>query len=131
MRVRSTFVRSRVTGCSFGTVAMLVRKTEGSRNKYGEWVPGKDIETLIRVAIQPPPGKDKFANFERVIEEGGLRLAGLVVLYSETELRPAGDGTIGDLIRAAGIAYRVVASEHWGAYWAALAERIEPQRTSV
>ena len=127
MRTRPLGVRSRVTGASFGEGATLLRRAEGSRDENGEWVPGQETETQIRLSIQPPPGKDKFANFERVIETGGLRLAGLVVVYSAVELRPAGDGTIGDLIRTGGVSYRVVAVESWGAYWTALAERLEPQ----
>lgn len=120
-------VRSRITGASFGEDATLVREAPGARNEYGEWVPGAPVETAIRVTWQPAPGKDRWSNFARVVEEGGLRLEGLAVVYATVELFAAGDGTTGDIVSRGGTRHRVRAVEAWPGFWAALVERIEPQ----
>ena len=90
MRTRPNSVRSRITGMAFGEDVTLVREALGARNEYGEWVPGAPVESTIRVTWQPAPGKDRWSNFARVVEEGGLRLEGLAVVYSTVELVAAG-----------------------------------------
>ena len=127
MRTRPTSVTSRITGASFGEDATLLRRAPGSRDEFGEWIEGELVETAIRVSRQPPPGKDRWSFRERLVEESGIRLSGAVVLYSTIALRPAGDGTVGDIVVAGGVRHRVMAVEDWGSLTAALAERIEPQ----
>ena len=127
MRTRPLSVRSRITGATFGTSATLIREGVGSRNEFGEWVPGAAVKTPIRVTAQPPGGPKTWTQFQRYVEEGGIRLSGAIVFWTVTPLQAAGDGTVGDVILYDGTRYRVRVVERWQGYDTALAEWIEPQ----
>ena len=107
--------------------ATLKRRAPGTRNDYGEFVEGAETSTDILVNSQPPPGKDRWSNRVRELEEGGLRLQGAVVFYTQTELRPAAEGVGADIVEYSGTLYTISAVENWGGFFAALATRVEPQ----
>ena len=107
--------------------ATLIRRAVGVRDQYGEWIEGAETSTDIQVNAQPPPGKDRWSNRVRELEEGGLRLQGALVFYTPTELRAAGEGVGADTVEHDGTTYTIVAVEKWPGHFAALASRVEPQ----
>ena len=107
--------------------ATLIRRAVGVRNQYGEFVEGAETSQDILVNAQPPPGKDRWSNRVRELEEGGLRLEGALVFYTRTELRAAGEGVGADVVELRGTTYTIVAVEKWAGFFAALASRVEPQ----
>ena len=110
--------------------ATLIRRAAGVRNQYGEFVEGAKTSQNILVNAQPPPGKDRWSNRVRELEEGGLRLEGALIFYTRTELRAAGEGVGADTVEHAGTTYTIVAVEKWAGFFAALASRVEPQSGS-
>ena len=107
--------------------ATLIRRVAGVRNQYGEFVEGVETSKDILVNAQPPPGRDRWSNRVRELEEGGLRLQGALVFYTRTELRAAGEGVGADTVEHDGTTYTIVAVEKWPGFFAALASRVEGQ----
>ena len=127
MRTRPSSARSRIVGATLGTSATLIRKGEGSRDKHGEWQPGVERSSAIRLAVRPPGGPDTWTNWQRIVEEGGLRLDGLIQVWTLTRLEAAGTGVTGDVLEIEGQRYRVRAVEAYPGHYTSLAERIEGQ----
>ena len=117
----ATRVASRVLNSpNLTETAILVRQSPGSRNEYGEWVPGETSETAIIVATVPLSGD------ERAVLPEGLRERDLRKFWTRMDVSAIVAGeTEGDVIRFHGIDYRTVQVDDWGGFRQILAVRPE------
>ncbi len=95
----------------FRESTVLIRQEPGSRNEFGEWVPGAETETELDVVSAPPSA----ATVRDVLPEGA-RLHDWRTFWFEHSARPlrVGQGqTDGDVIEYAGIRYRIRHVQDW------------------
>ena len=107
-----------------GENADLVREAPGAANDYGEWVPGVETTTTVRLVSTPISGR------EREMLPEGLRLADVRRFYLRAaditrDLDLGGDGAVRFEYR--GITYRSLMVQNWGGFWEVYAVRPEPE----
>lgn len=90
----------------------------GTRNQYGEWVPGGSVEHHIRAVTTPLP-------FDRDIESSGSRIDTGRVFWFDTALAPIRADAGGDKVIYEGNTYTALAVEGWAGHWKVTAIRGE------
>lgn len=107
--------------------AQLKRRSEGSRNTYGEWVPGTETTTDIVVVTEPMSGQDR-----QQMEEG-LREADARSFYTQAAASAIQAGVSGgDIIEYDSTTWQVVRIRDWGGYrqlFCVVPEAIPPDDT--
>ena len=107
---------------SFGEDIVLIR-VESTRNSFGE-AQLTEISTPIRAA-SAPPGTDAL---ERSITEGGVRLEGARLFWTDQEIVPSGPDFDSEIIVWQGTRFIVRSVQPWGSdLWEVLGIREEPQ----
>ncbi|MYC27948.1 MAG: hypothetical protein F4X63_08175 [Nitrospira sp. SB0662_bin_26] len=101
-------VARRILSHQLSESATLIRETEGSRNMYGEFVPGVITETPVTVVTVPVDGE------ERLILPEGLREEDLRKFYLRHDIEVLDDDHAGDKIRYLSKEYRMMVAEDWG-----------------
>lgn len=111
---RARQARRLAQGRAFSAPIDVLVESAGSRNQYGEWVPGKTTVTTTRGASAPVTS-GQAADLRDVLPEG-TRLSDSRIFWLTTPVQPlrVGDNaTDGDRIRYNGIEYRVLRVEDW------------------
>ena len=113
-RIKSRNLRER-------TAISLFRATPGSRNQFGEFVPGTKTEIAIEAIVLPMSGEEVLSLPE------GLRVENLRKFISETEIRAVQEGddpTPSDRILFDGGEWRVESVSDWGGYFEAVCAEV-------
>ena len=114
---------------TFTTEVRLNRQGVGTRNEFGEYVPGSTVEKSILVAIMPITN-------ERDVLEAGVRHKDTIKFFASEEIKAVkvgADQSEGDTIVWEGIRYKVSDARYWPAfysvpdYWRCMAVREERQ----
>ena len=114
---------------TFPTQITLISKGIGTRNEFGEYVPGSTVEKSILVAIMPITN-------ERDVLEAGVRHKDTIKFFSNEEIKAVKVGanqSEGDTIVWQNIRYKVSDARYWQGfygipdYWRCLAVREERQ----
>ena len=104
----------------FAVDASLVQQMTGSRNEYGEFVPGATVTTVVRVVTVPLMGD------ERDVLPEGLREKDVRKFWmTETVMAIVSGEADGDILRFDGIDYRVMRADNWSGFYEVLAVRPE------
>ena len=91
--------------------AQIIRVGEGSRNDFGEWVPGTETPEDINVITEPMSGQDR----EQLAE--GLREAdGRIFYLMDAAVAIEAGETGGDRIRFLDKTWQVVRLQEWGGF---------------
>lgn len=114
MRLRPRHLKRRVSsGVAFGEDAVLVQREPGERDLFGEWLPGVEIRTDIRVASRP--GSHERKPSMAAVRESGDRMF-LIDGPLSRAIRTSTSESIatdGDVIEYRGDVWRVVDVESW------------------
>ena len=91
--------------------AVLVTRTAGTRNAYGEFARGLERVTPVRLATAPLSGRDRETLPEGLHDEDLRRfwMPGTAETVREGERD-------GDIVRYGGVDYRAVRVQQWGAF---------------
>lgn len=100
----------------YGEDCEIVRQAAGSRNEYGEFVPGATTTEPVRMAVEPVTGGEN-----RDMQPSGARLRDVkrFFLPSNGDVAPIRVGTSqteADVIRYAGTEYSVVRVDSYEAF---------------
>ena len=100
--------------------AILIREGTGTWNDYGEWQPGPESRTEIRVASAPVDGDVRLPETEGIRSEDvrTFWMAESVVAAREGE-----DGTTGDHLEYDGGTWQVFEARRWPGFTEAKAVR--------
>ena len=91
--------------------AVLVRRSNGARNAYGEWVPADPVAVPVQLATAPTGSRVR----ESLPE--GLRAEDLRSFWLTEAVEAVAEGrTAGDIIRHRGKEYRAIRVNDWGAF---------------
>lgn len=89
---------------------------EGSRNSFGEFVPGQNIETDINAVVVPLSGAEVLSLEEGLRSENLRRFFTVEEISSVREGAPNIDPSMSDMIRFDGSLWRVEVAKDWGGY---------------
>ena len=100
--------------------AVLLIQQPGSRNEYGEWMPGSTTDVPVRLVTAPLNGDERAALPE------GLRERDVRKFWTAADASAivAGESE-GDIVRHDSIEYRAIQVEDWGGFREILAVRPE------
>ena len=111
LRLGATLLKSP----SMTVTAQLVRIAEGSRNEYGEWLPGGETVTDLRVVTSPATTEGSGQDREQLPE--GLRKADIRKFWLQLEVAAIKAGVSGgDLIRYDSQDWQAVKLNDWGGF---------------
>lgn len=111
---------ARLLDSAFTEGASLIRQSAGTRNQYGEFVPGATTTTAISLVTAPITGQERLALPE------GLRDRNIRKFYLDTEVQAVDEGDTGkdgDVIEYGGSQWRIRMVQPWGGFWEAMGEQ--------
>ena len=111
----------RLLRVEYGEDCEIVRQAAGSRNEYGEFVPGATTTEPVRMAVEPATAGPLSGGENRDMQPSGARLRDVkrFFLPSNGDVAPIRVGTSqteADVIRYAGTDYSVVRVDSYEAF---------------
>ena len=91
--------------------AQIVRIGEGSRNDFGEWVPGSETFDDINVITEPMTGQDR-----EQLAEGLREVDGRIFYIKDAAVAITAGETGGDRINYLDKTWQVVKLQEWGGF---------------
>lgn len=99
----------------FSAPLSVTRYDPGAYDSNGLWVDGSTSVLSVNASVQPVTPRARQAIEDEIQREGGSHLVGLLVVYSDQELK--GDykntGEIGDRFTVQGQTFEVIKRSHW------------------
>lgn len=105
----------------YGEDCEIVRQAAGSRNEYGEFVPGAATTEPVRMAVEPAASGLLYGGEDRDMQKSGSRLRDMKRFFLPTNgdvapIRVGTDQTEADVIRYAGTDYTVLRVDAYDAF---------------